>query len=57
MMAQSVQLKASQCVEWINYMLHDSNHNVGKGPFVYKQTNLAFTSISRLLFNAVVYLA
>ena len=36
-------------------MLHDSNHNVGKGPFVYKQTYLAFTSISRLLFNAVVY--
>ena len=22
-------------------MLHDSNHNVGKGPFVYKQTYLA----------------
>ena len=51
---------------WINqysssitvcFMLHDSNHNVGKGPYVHKQTYLAFTSISRLLFNAVVYMA
>ena len=38
-------------------MLHDSNHNVGKGPYVYKQTYLAFTRILRLLFNAVVYMA
>ena len=30
-------------VEWMNFMSHDSNHNVGKGPFVYKQTYLAFT--------------
>ena len=34
-------------------MSDDSNHNVGKGPFVYKQTYIAFTR----LFNAVVYMA
>ena len=32
-------------------MLHDPNHNVGLGPFVYKKTYLAFTSISGPLFN------
>ena len=25
----------SFCVEWINYMLHDSNRNVGKSTFVF----------------------
>ena len=28
-------------VEWMNFMSHDSNHNVGKGFFVYKKTYLA----------------
>ena len=23
-------------VEWINFVSHDSNHNLEKGPFVYK---------------------
>ena len=36
----------------MNFMSHNSNHNVGKGPFIYKQTYLAnYTQ----LFNAVVY--
>ena len=26
-------------VEWINFVSHDSNHNLGKGPFVYKLSN------------------
>ena len=32
------------------FMSHNSNHNVGKGPFVYEQTY-------SWLFNAVVYMA
>ena len=51
-MAQSVQLKHHS-------VLYASRLKPqrGKGPYVYKQTYLAFTSISRLLFNAVVYMA
>ena len=37
-------------------MSHDSNHNVGKGPFVYKQTKLILSKFTPL-FNAVVYMA
>ena len=56
-MAQAVQLKYDSVLNGLIIIHHDSNHNVGKDPFVYKQTYLTFTSISRLLFNAVVYLA
>ena len=39
-------------VEWMNFMSHDSKQNVGKGPFVYKQTYFAnLLSCLTLWFN------
>ena len=40
-------------VEWMNFMSHNSNNNVGKGPFVSANLLCKFT----LLFNPVVYMA
>ena len=37
----------------MHIMSHDSNHSVGNGPFVYKQT---YKDITTQLFNAVVHL-
>ena len=39
--------------KWINFVSHDSNHNLEKGPFVYKYLLSKFTQ----LFNAVVCMA
>ena len=36
LMAQVCQASDRFYVEWINVVSHDSNHNLEKGPFVYK---------------------
>ena len=48
MMAQSVQLKYHSVLNGLIKCFTTHNHNVEKGPFIYKQTYIAFTSISIL---------
>ena len=36
LMAQVCQASGRFYVEWINFVSQDSNHNLEKGPFVYK---------------------
>ena len=36
LMAEVCQASGRFYVEWINFVCHDSNHNMEKGPFVYK---------------------
>ena len=56
-MAQSVQLMYYSVLNGLIICFTTPTTTWEKGPFVYKQTYLAFTSISRLLLNAVVDLA
>ena len=56
-MAQSVQLKHHSVLNGLIICLTTQTTTWEKAPFVYKQTYLACLGISRLLFNAVVYMA